>query len=108
MESPDHGDFTPWKDPEDRVEADPLLIEQDWALIRTALWNYAGVVRTTDRLERGHGDMGYLYHRIEAFYRQAPLSRHLLELRSGIICAKLILKAALLNPESRGCHFRAD
>jgi L-aspartate oxidase len=108
LASPDPAAFASWKDPEDFVEADPLLIEQDWALIRTALWNYAGVVRTTDRLERGHSDMGYLYHRIEAFYRQAPLSRHLLELRSGIICAKLILKAALLNRESRGCHFRAD
>ena len=107
-EGPDPETFTPWVDPEGRVEADPLLIEQDWALIRTALWNYAGVVRTEDRLERGRGDMGYLYHRIEAFYRQAPLSRHLLELRSGIICAKLILKAALLNRESRGCHYRAD
>ena len=32
----------------------------------------------------------------------------MLELRNGIICARLILKAALLNPNSRGCHFRLD
>jgi len=52
--------------------------------------------------------MGYLYHRIEAFYRGAPVSRPLLELRNSIICARLILKAALQNPESRGCHYRVD
>ena len=98
----------PWIPASDPAEADPLLIEQDWTNIRTTLWNYAGIVRTTERLERARGDMGHLYHRLEAFYRKAPLSRSILELRSGIICARLILKAALLNPESRGCHYRAD
>lgn len=89
-------------------DPDPLLLEQDWNNIRTTLWNYAGIVRTTARLQRARGDMGHLYHRIEAFYREAKLSRSMLELRSGIICARLILKAALLNPESRGCHYRID
>jgi L-aspartate oxidase len=89
-------------------DPDPLLLEQDWNNIRTTLWNYAGIVRTTARLQRARGDMGHLYHRIEAFYREARLSRAMLELRSGIICARLILKAALLNPESRGCHYRVD
>ncbi|MCE1228794.1 MAG: L-aspartate oxidase [Firmicutes bacterium] len=88
--------------------ADPLLIEQDWNNVRTTLWNYAGIVRTRARLERARGDMGHLYHRIEAFYREAPLSRPILELRNAVTCARLILKAALLNPESRGCHYRVD
>ncbi len=89
-------------------DPDPLLLEQDRMNIRSTLWNYAGIVRTTARLQRARGDMGHLYHRIEAFYREAPLSRPMLELRNGIICARLILKAALLNPESRGCHCRID
>lgn len=97
--------WIPAKGPE---AADPLLIEQDWTNVRTTLWNYAGIVRTKARLERARGDMGHLYHRIEAFYREAPLSRPILELRNGITCARLILKAALLNPESRGCHYRVD
>jgi len=98
----------PWIPVSGPAEADPLLIEQDWTNIRTTLWNYAGIVRTKARLQRARGDMGHLYHRLEAFYREAPLSRSILELRSGIICARLILKAALLNPESRGCHYRLD
>jgi len=105
---PDPETLEPWKPVPPSADPDPLLIEQDWTSIRTTLWNYAGIVRTRDRLVRGRGDMGYLYHRIEAFYREAPLSRKLLELRNGIICARLILKAALQNPESRGCHYRVD
>jgi L-aspartate oxidase len=100
--------FAPWVVPPRTEEPDPLLLDQDWSQIRETLWNYAGIVRTQARLERAREDMGYLYHRIEAFYREAKLTRELLELRSGIICARLILKAALLNPESRGCHYRVD
>ncbi|BDU72576.1 L-aspartate oxidase [Mesoterricola silvestris] len=105
---PDPDSLEAWKPVPPGPEPDPLLIEQDWTSIRTTLWNYAGIVRTRDRLLRGRGDMGYLYHRIEAFYRAAPLSRSLLELRNGILCARLIFKAALQNPESRGCHYRLD
>jgi L-aspartate oxidase len=105
---PDPGTLEAWIPAPPGVDPDPLLIEQDWTSIRTTLWNYAGIVRTRERLLRGRGDMGYLYHRIEAFYREAPLSRPILELRNGIICARLILKAALQNPQSRGCHFRVD
>jgi L-aspartate oxidase len=104
---PDPDALEPWKPGTGKVP-DPLLIEQDWTSIRTTLWNYAGIVRTRARLQRGRGDMGFLYHRIEAFYQEAPLSRSLLELRNGITCARMILKAAIQNPDSRGCHYRED
>ena len=105
---PDGRDLAPWRMPEDPETPDPLLIEQDWGLIRSTLWNYAGIVRTGDRLQRAKADLHYLNHRIERFYHETSLSRELLELRSGIICARLILNAALQNPESRGCHYRVD
>jgi L-aspartate oxidase len=100
--------FHSWRSVSSPSTPDPVLIEQDWNNIRTTLWNYAGIVRNNARLERARGDMGHLYHRIEAFYRTAPISRSILELRNGILCARLILKAALQNPESRGCHYRLD
>jgi len=108
IEAPEVHQFAAWQPPLESVEPDPLLVDQDWSLIRTTLWNYAGIIRSGARLERGRADMGYLYHRIERFYREAPLSRRIIELRSAIICARLILKAALLNRESRGCHYRVD
>ncbi|HWQ09433.1 MAG TPA: L-aspartate oxidase [Holophaga sp.] len=105
---PDPGTFHTWRPVGSPMPPDPVLIEQDWNNIRTTLWNYAGIVRNNARLDRARGDMGHLYHRLEAFYRSAPVSRSMLELRNGIICARLILKAALQNRESRGCHFRLD
>jgi L-aspartate oxidase len=105
---PDPGELATWRMPEAPQDTDPLLIDQDWGLIRSTLWNYAGIVRTDARLVRAKADLHYLAHRIERFYHEAALSRELLELRSGIICARLILNAALQNPESRGCHYRVD
>lgn len=107
-EMPDAGDVAPWRTPEQAHATDPLLIDQDWGLIRSTLWNYAGIVRTGARLERAKADLHYLAHRLERFYHEARLSRELLELRSGILCARLILNAALQNRESRGCHYRVD
>jgi L-aspartate oxidase len=106
--APDAADFQLWQGAHAPEDTDPLLIEQDWNQVRSTLWNYAGIVRSKDRLERAYNDFGYLGHRIETFYRQARLSRPLLELRAGMLCAKLIIKAALQNPESRGCHYRVD
>ncbi len=105
---PDPGELARWHTPEAPESTDPLLIDQDWGLIRSTLWNYAGIVRTGGRLHRAKADLHYLAHRIERFYHESLLSRELLELRSGILCAKLILNAALQNPESRGCHYRVD
>jgi L-aspartate oxidase len=105
---PDPDDLAQWQMPNAPEPTDPLLIDQDWGLIRSTLWNYAGIVRTGDRLQRAKADLHYLSHRIERFYHESSLSRELLELRSGILCARLILNAALQNPESRGCHYRVD
>jgi len=105
---PEPGDLAQWRKPEEPEPTDPLLIDQDWGLIRSTLWNYAGIVRTGTRLVRAKADLHYLNHRIERFYHEASLSRELLELRSGILCARLILNAALQNPESRGCHYRVE
>ena len=105
---PDPGELAAWRMPDKPQKTDPLLIDQDWGLIRSTLWNYAGIVRTGARLERAKADLHYLAHRIERFYHESRLTRELLELRSGILCARLILNAALQNPESRGCHYRVD
>ncbi|MBK9795657.1 MAG: L-aspartate oxidase [Holophagaceae bacterium] len=106
--APNPGELARWRKPEEPEPTDPLLIDQDWGLIRSTLWNYAGIVRTGARLVRAKADLHYLNHRIERFYHEASLTRELLELRSGILCARLILNAALQNPESRGCHYRVD
>ncbi len=84
---------------------DLALIKQDLMSVKSVMWNYVGIVRTPERLERAVLDLNYLRHRIEKFYRATRLSKDLLELRSTVQSALLIAEAAKQNRESRGCHY---
>ena len=46
-----------WESPGDAQNEDPALLQQDWATIRTTMWNYVGIVRTTARLARSVADL---------------------------------------------------
>jgi L-aspartate oxidase len=97
-----------WYYPETEEAIDPALINQDWLLIRSTMWNYAGIIRTRKRLERAKADLEYLRHRIEKFYREAKMEAKVVGLKHGIEVALMITHAALANPVSLGAHFIKD
>jgi len=104
---PDDG-IHPWRYPSREEPIDPALINQDWLTIRSTMWNYAGVLRRSKRLERAKADLEYLKHRIERFYQESAMDASLVGLRHGIEAALLVVHAALANPVSAGAHFRID
>ncbi len=89
-------------------EPDPALIKQDWITLRHIMWNYVGLVRTRRRLKRAITDLRHLWREVEEFYKNAKLTRELLELRNGIQTGLVIARAAQKNRVSRGCHYRKD
>jgi L-aspartate oxidase len=102
---PDSGDIHDWYYPEKDEEVDPALINQDWISIKSTMWNYAGIIRTSKRLERAKADLDYLRHRIEKFYKEAKMDEKIVGLKHGIQVALLITYAALGNPHSIGAHY---
>ncbi|HEX2950280.1 MAG TPA: hypothetical protein VHV83_12070 [Armatimonadota bacterium] len=76
--------------------------------IRTTMWNYAGIVRSSKRLARAIADLSYLAHRIEQFYRETKLTDQLVGLRNAIEVAQIITLAADRNKVSSGAHYRID
>ena len=102
------GGIEKWHDEGLTEKIDPLLIIQDWMMIKSTMWNYAGIVRTSKRLYRAVADLSYLMHRIEQFYRETRLDDALIGLRNGITAAMVVASAAQRNPTSRGCHYRSD
>jgi len=98
--------IAPWR--YETEEVDPALILQDWLTIKHTMWNYVGLVRTTKRLERAEKILFELQSEIEEFYRNSKLSDDLIGLRNGIQAAIVILQAAKINRESRGCHYRKE
>ncbi len=97
-----------WHDEGLTETIDPLLVIQDWTMIKSTMWTYAGIVRTAKRLDRAVADLSYLEHRVEQFYRETKLTNSLVGLRNGLRAARIIAEAARRNPISRGCHWRAD
>ncbi|HEY5774656.1 MAG TPA: FAD-binding protein, partial [Xanthomonadales bacterium] len=95
-----------WKSP--LRDADPTLIQQDLSLIKQTMWNYAGIVRSNRRLTRARRILLELREEVQSFYSDCRLSRDLIELRNAVQTALLVVHAAKLNPESRGCHFVED
>lgn len=97
-----------WHDADLTETIDPALVVQDWMTIRTTMWNYAGIVRTTKRLVRARADLNYLEHRTDQFYRETKLTNQLIGLRNALEVASIITMAALRNTKSIGAHYRVD
>jgi L-aspartate oxidase len=94
-----------WIYPAEQESFEPVLIHNDMRHIRSLMWNYVGIIRTQKRLVRALSDLDYLSHRIDGFYKQARLTKDIIELRSAVLTAIVIVRAALSNKAARGAHY---
>jgi L-aspartate oxidase len=96
----------PWK--MEGSSIDPSLVKQDWITIKQTMWNYVGLIRDRRRLKRAQIMLKELSQEIDFFYAKAKLTPEILSLRNGVLTASLITQGAMLNLNSKGCHFRVD
>ncbi|MBI1859734.1 MAG: FAD-binding protein [Deltaproteobacteria bacterium] len=99
-------EIEPWH--AEKSQVDPAFLKQDWFLLKSTMWNYAGLIKTNARLERAEGILSELYRGIDQFYQRAALSDDLIGLRHATTTALLILEACKKNPRSLGCYLREE
>ena len=95
-----------WKHSGAEQNDDPALIAQDWASIKSTMWNYVGISRTEARLTRAFEELRDLSRHIYDFYHNTPMSKSLVDLFHGCQTAYVITQAALRNRHKIGCHNR--
>ena len=102
---PEPQSFPPWQDL-GIEKPDPALISQDMSSIKNIMWNYVGLVRTSDRLARALRELHNLEFEIERFYQVSKLSDSLIGLRNAVRSGLIIAQSAWTNKRSMGCHYR--
>jgi L-aspartate oxidase len=89
-------------------ECDLSLIAQDWSTLRQTMWNYVGLSRSKNRLNRARAMFSELSDEINRFYRHSELHDELIGLRNGVEVAFMVLNASLRNKESVGSFYLKD
>lgn len=85
-----------------------IVVSHNWLEVRTCMWDYVGIMRTTKRLERAERRISNLQEEIAEYYLQYLVTMDTLELRNIATVAKLIILSAKSRKESRGLHYTLD
>jgi len=105
---PPRNDIRPWDESGTDNNEEWVLISHDRTEVRTLMWDYVGIVRSSLRLERAKRRIDFLSEEVEDFYKRTRVSEALIELRNITLVAGLIIDSALARKESRGLHYTTD
>ena len=97
-----------WDDSGTLSSDEMVLITHSLHEVKRVMWDYVGIVRSNQRLERARKRIHNIFTETEDFYKRTKIFEDLLELRNLTTVAHMIIKSAMLRKESRGLHYTLD
>ncbi len=101
-------EIPPWTTGAAVPSDEAVVVEHNWNEVRTAMWDYVGIVRTRKRLDRALRRIRNLRREIRQYYLNYLVTPDVIELRNIAAVAELIIRSAQSRPESRGLHYMLD
>jgi L-aspartate oxidase len=101
-------EIPPWDDKGTFDHEEWVLISHDLGEIQRLMWDYVGIVRSDERLNRAGRRIRLIAEEIETFYKRTKITPALLHLRNLSCVACMIIRFALFRKESRGLHYTTD
>jgi len=84
---------------------DPSLLNSIRSSIKQTMWKFAGIVRSTEAMQKGREIFAELKSEFNALYPSDAFSPMIQQIRNRLLVGDLILRCALVRRESRGLHF---
>ena len=101
-------DIAPWDESRVSSSDNEILVSHNWDEIRRCMWDFVGIVRTSERLRRAERRINLLGDEIQDYYTKTTVTNDMLELRNLALVSSLIISCALARKESRGLHYTLD
>jgi L-aspartate oxidase len=92
----------------DAGAGEAALVSRHREALRRFMWDDVGIVRSDRQLERAASRIELLAGEVRRLLARFRVTRELLELRSLVQVAELVVHSALGRRESRGLHFSSD
>ena len=87
---------------------DEVLVSHNWDELRRCMWDFVGIVRNDERLQRAERRINILRDEVQDYYVKHRVTKDMLELRNLVLVSELIIACAIQRKESRGLHFTLD
>lgn len=97
-----------WDESRVTTSDDEVLVSHNWDELRRCMWDFVGIVRNNERLQRAERRINILQQEVQDYYTKHRVSKDMLELRNLVLVSELIIRCALQRKESRGLHFTLD
>ncbi len=85
-----------------------VVVSHDLRNIRKLMWDYVGIVRSDDRLQKAIERIYLMRKQIKQFYKKNPIRPEVLLLRNIADVAIMLISSALKRKESRGLHYNIN